>query len=306
MSVNLKADFSFLTGVVRRNDVSYLAMVDDERAERRDEHAVPMVWHAGKWLQIDESPVLDWIVTGLAVVREPIQQGVFVGVMGEVLVAGSGDVHTEMISDGPDSPQSRGPLRSAQNIEGAIYAVGTGRQVYRRDAANNWVALDRAIRPAASDAEPYSFESIDGFSRKEVYAAGVFGEIWKYDGKKWDKVASPTNLILSKVCCAGNGKVYIAGQKSVLLRGRANAWEIVPIDAFDDQIWGLAWFKDKLYMATLSNLYSLEPDDSVAPVNMGKDRANTCYHLSAEDGVLWSIGRKDVMSFDGKRWTRID
>jgi len=27
--------------------------------------------------------------------------------------------------------------------------------------------------------------------------------------------------------------------------------------------------------------------------------------LSAAEGVLWSIGRRDVMSFDGKHWTRV-
>jgi hypothetical protein len=304
--MGLKDDFSFLTGAVRRKDVSYAAAVDDERAERREEHSAPLVWHAGKWLRIDESPVLEWVVAGVAVVWEPIQQGVFVGVMGEVLVAGSGDVHTESIVDGADSPESRGPLRSATNIEGLVHACGTGRQVYRRDAANKWVALDHGIRPAAGDEEPYSFESIDGFSRNELYAAGVFGEIWKFDGKKWERIASPTNLILSKVCCAGDGKVYIAGQQSALVRGRANAWEIVPIDAFEDQIWGLAWFNDRLYLSTLSNVYRLEPDGSVVRVNMGKDQPETCYHLSAHDGVLWSIGRKDIMSFDGKRWTRIE
>ena len=32
----------------------------------------------------------------------------------------------------------------------------------------------------------------------------------------------------------------------------------------------------------------------------------TCYRLSADDGVLWSIGAKDVLAFDGKTWTRIN
>ncbi len=35
------------------------------------------------------------------------------------------------------------------------------------------------------------------------------------------------------------------------------------------------------------------------------DPPETCYHLSAAKGVMWSIGASDVMSFDGKEWTRI-
>ncbi len=37
----------------------------------------------------------------------------------------------------------------------------------------------------------------------------------------------------------------------------------------------------------------------------GEDIPATCYHLSAADGLLWSIGAHDVMEFDGKRWTKI-
>jgi len=36
------------------------------------------------------------------------------------------------------------------------------------------------------------------------------------------------------------------------------------------------------------------------------DKPATCLRLTAADGVMWSIGAKDVLSFDGKTWTRID
>lgn len=306
MSKNLKEDFSFLTGSVRRGDVAYVALVDDERAAEEDEHGVPLVWHAGAWLRVDESPTLEWVVAGVCVARAPVEQGVFVGVTGQVLCVGSGDTHTEAIADAEQSPRDRGPLRGAAAVQGTPYAFGMGRQVYRRDGVDRWTSIDADMRPQAGDTEWYGLNALDGFSGAELYAAGIFGEIWKYDGSAWTSIASPTNLILYTMCCAEDENVYIGGQKATLLRGRRNEWEVVTIDQFDDDIWGSAWFRGRLYIATLKSLYTLEKDDTISLVDMGKDRPNTFYHLSSADGVLWSIGRKDVMMFDGSNWTRID
>jgi hypothetical protein len=55
----------------------------------------------------------------------------------------------------------------------------------------------------------------------------------------------------------------------------------------------------------MRTVYRLE-GDRLKPVGFGKDLPRTCFHLSAADGVMWSIGAKDLMAFDGKSWTRID
>ena len=41
-------------------------------------------------------------------------------------------------------------------------------------------------------------------------------------------------------------------------------------------------------------------------VDTGAEQAKTFHRLSADDGVLLSVGAKDVLVFDGKTWTRID
>ncbi|MNG31651.1 hypothetical protein D3C84_1174960 [compost metagenome] len=55
----------------------------------------------------------------------------------------------------------------------------------------------------------------------------------------------------------------------------------------------------------MHGLFTLDQDKLLA-VDFGEDSPNSCYHLSAADGVLWSIGGKDIMAFDGNNWTRID
>ena len=69
-------------------------------------------------------------------------------------------------------------------------------------------------------------------------------------------------------------------------------------------VWDIEWFKGELYVSTFSGVYQLK-GDTLEPVDFGDDPPRTTYKLSAGEGVMWSIGEKDVMSFDGSHWARI-
>jgi hypothetical protein len=106
--------------------------------------------------------------------------------------------------------------------------------------------------------ERVGFEAIDGYSDTEIYAVGWNGEIWEFDGTDWIGRDSPTNVILAAVCCAPNDVVYTAGLQGVLIEGRKDAWEAVRWE--DDvtvDLWDLCWFQEKLYVATMTALYTL-------------------------------------------------
>jgi hypothetical protein len=98
--------------------------------------------------------------------------------------------------------------------------------------------------------------------------------------------------------------VYVAGHDGVLLIGRSDTWHVVDQIATRDIIWDTDWFKDHLYVSTMSNLYRLAGTD-LEPVDFGEDRPRSCYQLSSVDAELWSNGEFDLMSFDGIKWTRI-
>jgi hypothetical protein len=55
----------------------------------------------------------------------------------------------------------------------------------------------------------------------------------------------------------------------------------------------------------MRGVFSLR-DKTLASVDFGEDVPQTYYHLSSRDGVMYSIGAKDVMMFDENKWTRID
>ncbi len=55
----------------------------------------------------------------------------------------------------------------------------------------------------------------------------------------------------------------------------------------------------------MTDLFTLE-GNALVPVDFGEIGTPTCYNLTTAEGVLWSIGRDDVASFDGTTWRRYD
>jgi hypothetical protein len=128
--------------------------------------------------------------------------------------------------------------------------------------------------------------------------------LWHYDGNMWGKIELPTNINLSIVECVVDGTVYIAGHNGILIRGGGSAWEIIDHKETKDDIWDIEWFDGQLYVSTMHAVYRLIGDNLEA-VDFGDDPPRSCYQLSAAKGVIWSNGEFDIMSFDGKKWTRV-
>lgn len=293
--------FSFVTGSIREKDLAYLILSDDAASAQKIPSAGIVQWEPEGWGDGGQVP---WRVAGTAIATQPLEQLCVVGEFGEVLMLGSGDRHEERIGKGKNAPKDRGPLRGVRAIGSHTYCVGMDRQAYRREAPGKWVSLTSGI-PAVDEDEVVGFEAVDGFAESEIYACGWDGEIWQCDGANWIERNSPVNTVLVDLCCGDDGHVYACGRNGVLVRGRGDLWEVVDLAGFSEDLWSLAWYKGKLYVATMDHVLTLDAG-GLKPINMGNDRASTCYDLVLGSGMLWSVGAKDVMSFDGKNWSRID
>lgn len=294
--------YSVTTGVVRYSDLCYLLTTNDEVIQEGYSSSLLFSLDRGEW----GAGSVKWLACSGSVCHVPNERYIVLGTDGSIRVSGGGAVKEEMpISDHDLSPKKRGPLREIRGIaEGRAYAVGTCRQAYVRENENQWRCIDQTAQTTVADITDTCFESIDGFSEQEIYTVGWEGEIWQYNGSAFKQIASPTNLALYKVRCAADGFVYACGQLGTLLRGRDNKWEVIDHGSTDEDLWGMEYFNEKLYVSSTHFVYRLE-NDKLERVDFGDDIPGTCYHLSAADGIMWSIGAKDVMEFNGEAWKRI-
>jgi hypothetical protein len=226
-----------------------------------------------------------------------------VGEYGEcIAISPSGTLTEESVSSSGSDPANRGPLRGGVCVASSIVVVGMDRQVYLRRPGGAWSTLEAGL-PSAETAG-LGYEAITAFSFQEMYAAGWDGELVMFDGNKWHGIVSPTNQILVSLTTGTDGFVYGCGRNGLVIRGRKDQWEVVDNDVVDD-FWSITWFQEALYLSSMQGIYKLQ-GNSLSPIDVSVTAAETFYALSATADVLWSIGPKDVIAFDGNTWTRID
>ena len=284
------------TAAIKDWGSGYIYACDTEKDEE-DPHTVTFLWDEGDFISGEcnyNAHSICFITAPEFALVDLCEQG------GYAVNAVSGMTSGDIFEDShPAAEEMRfGGFRSVSEVDGKAYAVGFRGMVYRLDKIGSWTRIDDGLP------DSFDIDAIHGFSGSDMYAVGLRGALWHYNGDKWTRLDLPTNIHLSAVKCAGDGKVYIAGHNGMLLRGRDEAWEIIEHEATEDNIWDLEWFEEELYLSTMRNVYRLD-GDTLVPVDFGEDKPASCYQLSKAEGVMWSNGEYDIMSFDGETWTRI-
>jgi hypothetical protein len=210
----------------------------------------------------------------------------------------------QLIEETIEGPDSQGFIRDLRPIGHHLYAVGMGRQVYRRHGPHQWGRFDDGLKSIPEGyLEVTGFNAIDGVSEEDMYAVGFNGEIWHCAKGEWREVTSPTNLILERVRVVRPDLVYAAGQGGILLRGHGDAWESVDQTRTDKNFWGLEWFRDRLYLSTNDGVFRLDDRDELESVDLALPGPRTYSQLHANKGALWSFGPKHLSwTEDGKIW----
>lgn len=292
--------YRYRSGAVRYADLAYVLCIDPDLQADGLPHTAFYAWDDGGWGMYD---IGRWAAHSVCITQTPKDQAIALGENGCVRVMGNNDDYDEYIAGPGVSP---GTPREIRNIGGFAYVCGMDRQVFKREQPGHWVALHGDMPDQPAPDVVFGFESIHGYSEQDVYAVGWHGEIWHGDGRAWTRCDSPTDRLLTRVVCAGDGWVYACGLQGLLIRGRHEGWAIVDQAATDADLRDMEWFDGTLYVATGHALYRLH-DDRLELVDMGGDLIpRSCHSLSSADGLLWSVGEDDILAFDGRAWRRIE
>jgi hypothetical protein len=293
---------SYVAATVLGNDLVFILSQVDELNERSIDHTKVLRWKNGQWGHY----MIDWPTTHI--VQDHRHGGIALlslGVNGTVHVAQGKDRIGEPVDASNEGPPFRGVLRDLRIIDGVPYVAGMKRQVYRRNAPGQWQRVDAGVVLPVTSQEMKGFNSIDGFSPQDLYAVGLEGEIWSYDGKAWTQLDSPTSVALQRVLCAPDGNVYAAGQSGTLLKGRGSAWQVIDLGDFRETIWDICWFKDHLYIGSSRDLRVLDAGGA-RQVNMPLQAPRTFGRFATNGEVLWTIGQKTLTyTHDGNTWTEV-
>ena len=294
-------ELAFTRGWVYTRDRVYIVAHAPELERQRMYLTLVLRW-VGEWASFR----IDWPVAALCATQPPELTVYFVGPQGQVQVAVPSGFSQEVVDDSDEGPAHRGDLRDMRLIGEHVYVTGMGRQVYRRTDRAGWHRCDQGVLIPKREARVAGFNSIDGFAEDQIYAAGWGGEIWHYDQRSWRQLPSLTNLKLQRVLCVPPRTVYACGQVGLLLRGFQDRWEVIEQEMTQEQFWGMEWFAGELWLATTDSVFMLKEPDKLVEVDFGLEgEAVTCGCLHANDGVMWSIGRKHLFSTaDGANWTR--
>ena len=244
-----------------------------------------------------------WAVTSLAQVGCNKEMLMGTGPAGIVFIRKDGQVIEEMIDDTDDGPRYRGDVRAFSNIGESIYAAGMSRQVYKRQRPNEWERCDEGVVQARGEFEVVGFNSIHGLTEELVHAAGYSGEIWYLEDSTWQKIVSPTNVLLSKVLEVAPGRVFICGQKGVVLKGGRDSWSLIDNGLTNDHFWGMAALHGRVFLSTDSHIYMINDNDELKLVDWPLGAGWTFRHLHCSGDTMYSFGVRHIASTqDGLTW----
>ena len=284
--------FSLVHGILLQNRSAIVSMVDPNLVDSKIDHCFFRTLTLGSSAPVDRYAAWSCV----SATAHAGDDAVFLGEGGQIAHVRGGSLNQGSVS-GPDvMPRQRGPLRALRRIGEHLFVAGMNRQVYRGTLGGGWGNMSCPAPDGVS-----GFEAIDGFGEDEIYCVGWDGAIcWREQGV-WHEVDSPTNVVLTSLCCADDGVVYAGARNGLILAGRRDDWRVLEQDPVFGDVWSIAQGPDAIYFASTRVVFRFDGSDfepALIP-------ATTFFQLHAEPGALLSIGAKDAAVFDGTTWQKL-
>jgi len=211
-----------------------------------------------------------------------------------------------------------GYVSAIRQIGDFLFVCGAGGQVYKRVSPGNWQHMDAGLLQAIPIGARLLLSDINGSSERDIYvcgsypgAAGMEGRLFHFDGASWRTVAIPEVGYLNRILIESLDSVWICGHNGALLNGnmRSGFRDVSSVE--DNQLfYSMALFRGTLYLGSKLGLYAYEPGKAGAKIHeVATELTPPVIDSATVDsagGVLWSIGEKDIVRFDGSSWARVD
>lgn len=214
-----------------------------------------------------------------------------------------------------DLPQSKfiTPFSKCVRINGAIHAVAWDRRIFSRKGMNQWEEITQQPGGIPYDQKSLTgkaelslgFNDLDAFNSSDIYAVGGAGDVWHYNGKKWQQIHFPSNELLYTVCCAGDGNVYITGNLGSLWVGREDRWKKLAAGELSLSFKDSAWFAGRLFCGNDYGLWVMKNGklESLRD-EVGAVVATSCgrIDISPDGSLMLTAGPHGASLYDGQKW----
>lgn len=205
------------------------------------------------------------------------------------------------------------PLRSVKSGE-AYVATGL-RMVHKMEHFNQWQLLDNGIPKLDYWGEhknqdwEHGFSDIAGFADDDLYACGGDGDLWHYNGIQWLQKELPTNATLRRICCGGDGRVYISTNMKTVVVGRDNRWKVIEQTICWSTFKQIVWYRDRCLINTEQGLYEINHDVFIkSALTDGIYNLPTC--IAVQGNILLAVSKycseqNEICYYDGEKWNKV-
>lgn len=213
-----------------------------------------------------------------------------------------------------ESAKNYGYLHRLRILNGDLYAVGHSGQIYKKQKNElKWNHFDKGIlqKPIAQKSPTEmlinlrDIAGIDG----DLYCCGRYSNLFHFSKNKWERInISSFYGDLSEILYKSSNDVYICGYNGALLHGNKESGflNICP-EHINDNFISIAEYKGDIYLACDNNkLYQCEYNGgNFKEINI-LNRDDISFNSLVSTGeILWSIGFREVIYFNGDEWIAI-
>jgi hypothetical protein len=198
-----------------------------------------------------------------------------------------------------DDAEGRGYMGAIRQIGDRLYACGRG-QLYLREAPARWERVEAVVKDVV-------YEDVNGPNEKSIYLVGQTGVAHWNGTDRFEELATPSSSWLQRIYVQDEKTIWICGARGTLLLGNhVDGFRDVAPGSSSERLLSVARFEERLYLASHTGLHVLD-GEHIRKVSTSLVPDLVDGHIvDVIDGVLWSVGYRDIARFDGRRWERVD